>query len=258
MADGPCLHLTYARAPDWAEFVIDEHGRNVRAARSETVLLGDVAELLLGQVFSCLLAQRRVTCLHAAVVEIERRVLALVGAAGVGKSTTALALLDRGANLVSDDVAVLRQRGRRMTVSIGAARVRARVDAAGALVGSPTDLEPVWACEPLGETKRYVPSVLTNHQADLCSLDVVFLLDAPTDGEANIQIRALEPTEALPRLMANRHMVEALDRDAHRRDFERLARTVEMIPVRELSRPIGLQTVHRTAAAIEADALAIG
>lgn len=257
-AGGTCLRVRYARADDWTDFVIDERGRNVRAARSENVVLEDVAELLIGQVFSCLLAQRQITCLHAAVVQMERRALALLGAAGVGKSMTALALLDRGGLLVSDDVAALRERNGRVTVSVGAARVRVRADAAELLVGAPAELDPVWACEPPSETKRYVQASNGSNPADERPLDVLYVLGSPVDGGGEPQIRPLTPANALPHLMANRHMVVALDRDAHRRDFERLGQLVETIPVRELTRPAGLETIPRTAAAIEADALAIG
>jgi hypothetical protein len=65
------------------------------------------------------------------------------------------------------------------------------------------------------------------------------------------QLSELRPSEALPRLMANRHMVEVLERDVHERDFERLARLAETVPVLELTRPEGLDTIQQTVAAIE-------
>ncbi len=257
-ADGTGLRLRYAHADYWAEFLIDEHGRRVWAARSQNVVPDDVVELLLGQVFSCVLAQRRLTFLHSAVVEIESRVLALVGAAGAGKSTTALALLQRGAALLSDDVAVLRKRRGRFSVSVGAPRVRLRLDAAETLVGSHMMLEPVWGHRLDIPEKRYVQAERSNGAGGAeRTLDAVCLLGPAKAAGIEPRLHPLTPAQALPRLMANRHMVDVLDRESHARDFKRLARLAETVPVLELMRPVGLGSIHQTAAMIEADLTAI-
>jgi HPr Serine kinase C-terminal domain len=252
--DGSLLRLRYARDQEWAEFVIDEHGRNVWSGRSENVLLAEAAELLVGQVFSCVLAQRGSTCLHASVVELEGRTLAIVGPSGAGKSTTALALLQRGATFVSDDVAVLRDRDERFAVSSGAPRLRIRPDAAETLVGPFAGLEPMWVYEQRRPLKRYLDAnTATNPDSpDEPTLDIICLLVQPTAACEAPELRSLAPAEALPRLMANRHTVQALDRASHARDFERLARLAETVPALELVRPEGLGSVPQTAAAIEA------
>ncbi len=251
-AAGTQLRVRYADADKWAEFVIDEHGRRVLAARSQDILLDDVGELLLGQVFSCLLAQRGITCLHASVVELDGRALALVAASGGGKSTTALALLQRGAALLSDDIAALRERDGRFTVSIGTRRVRLRADAARTLVGSFAMLDPIWAHEPALGEKRYLHATESNGaNHGERTLDVVCLLRPTGAPGTKPHIRALTAAEALPRLMANRHMAEALDRDRHARDFERLARLAETVPILELTRPTGLDSIQQTVTAIE-------
>lgn len=249
---GTCLRMLYAHSDHWAEFVIGERGASVVAARSENVLDEDVIELLMSQVFSCLLAQRRLTCLHSAVVDTKHGVLALVGAAGAGKSTTAMALQKRGAAVLSDDVAVLRERGRRFSVSVGVPRVRLRPDAARALMGSLTGLEPIWAHEFDIRDKRY----LETSPADAVGpaereLDAVCLLVPSDAADEEPCLRSLTPAEALPRLMAGRHMSDFLDRDSHARDFERLARLAVTVPAAELSRPRGLASLEQAVATIE-------
>ncbi len=239
------MRLLYAHADHWAEFVIDEDGSDVRVARSGNVLLDDVAELLLGQVFSCLLAQRRLTCLHAAVVEVGQRVLALVGPAGAGKSTTALALLQRGAELLSDDVAVVQERGNRFSVSVGAPRVRLRPDAARSLVGPLATLEPVWAHQLDIPEKRYLRAASSNGAGAVDhALDAVFLLSPREGASVEPRLDSLGAAEALPRLMTNRHMADVLDRSSHARDFKRLGRLAETVPLVELIRPAGLDYIH--------------
>lgn len=245
--------MLYAHSDHWAEFVISERGASVMAARSENVLVEDVIELLMSQVFSCLLAQRRLTCLHSSVVETQHCVLALVGAAGAGKSTTAMALRKRGAAVLSDDVAVLRERGRRFSVSVGVPRVRLRPDAARTLTGSLTGLEPIWAHEFDTRDKRYLetspPDAVGPFEREL---DAVCVLAASGAAREEAALRPLTPTEALPRLMANRHMADFLDRDSHARDFERLARLAATVPTAELLRPRGLAAIEQTVAVIEA------
>jgi hypothetical protein len=65
----------------------------------------DVAVILLLQaVWSVLLSTRRREALHACTVERRGKALAIFGASGSGKTTAGLALLDRGWNLVADDL----------------------------------------------------------------------------------------------------------------------------------------------------------
>ena len=89
---GSWLRLRYAFEDVWAEFVVDGRGQPVWVSRSENVLLSEVTELLLGPVFSCIAAQRGLSCLHASVVRLDDRVVAVLGPSGAGKSTTALRL----------------------------------------------------------------------------------------------------------------------------------------------------------------------
>lgn len=257
---GSMLRMRYAREPEWAEFVIDEHGRKVWLGRSERVPLAETTNLLLGPVFTSVLAQRRLTCLHASVVSFGNRTAALVGAPGAGKSTTALALVQQGAALVADDVAVLRERRQRFTVSRGAPRLRLRPDAARALVGSFADLEPMWVGGTGEPASRYLHAPLTpaGDGSDERPLEAVYFLARPGEPDTRPRLGHLPSAEALSRMMANRRLLEVLDRDAHARDFKRLARLTESVPVLELVRPRGLHAIQDTAAAIAAEMRRIG
>lgn len=67
--------------------------------------------------------------LHATCVAIHGRGVLLLGASGVGKSDLALRLIDRGAELVSDDGTVVEARGGRLHARAGphiAGRVEVR------------------------------------------------------------------------------------------------------------------------------------
>ena len=70
-----------------------------------TATLGDVSALLTGPVLGCILRVRGLTLLHSSVVSFEGHALAMIGDVKAGKSTTAMALLRRGAAILADDVA---------------------------------------------------------------------------------------------------------------------------------------------------------
>lgn len=249
--DGSWLRLRYAFDDEWADFVIDPAGTSISVARSDNVLLEEATELLIGAVFSCLASQRGLTCVHAAVVRLDGRTIALVGRSGSGKSTTALALIRHGCVLVSDDVAVLSSAEEGVVAAAGAPRIRMRPDSAGMLAGSFDSLVPLWADGRPGPPKRYLPLDPEARTPDGAQrLDAIYFL-APWSADADEpSIVRLSRARALSKLMAHRHMPDAIHPAAHPRDFELLARLAETVPVREVIRPDGLDTTDRTVAAI--------
>ena len=139
----------------WGDLVIDDRGETMRLTLDESADLDDACELLTATVFSCVLSQRGLTCLHASVVAIEDRAIALIGAKGAGKSTLALALARRGGRLVSDDVAAVSLHDELAWVAVGRAALRMRPDSAATLGAGFTVLRPVWATAPPSLDKRY-------------------------------------------------------------------------------------------------------
>ena len=255
-ATGSWLRLRYAFEDVWADFVVDGHGQAVWVSRSEDVLLSEVTELLLGPVFSCIAAQRGLTCLHASVVRLDDRVIAVLGPSGAGKSTTALALVQaNGGALVSDDVAILSEHDQQLTVASGAPRMRMRPDPAMSLLGRFDSLDPIWAEGRPTEPKRYLAMEGAAAIVDESkfSLDAMYFLPPWTDAVTETAVQVLTPATTLAKLMAHRHMAQVLEASSDRRDFERLAHLVQTVPARELIRPTGLETTGQTVAAIVSD-----
>jgi hypothetical protein len=254
-ADGSWLRVRYTHRDAWAEFVMDGRGDSVWVSRSSGVAIADLAELLLGPMFSCVASQRGLTCLHGAVVRVHNHVVAVAGPSGSGKSTTALGLVRWGEGLlVSDDVAVLSERSGRIVVATGPPRIRMRAAPAQALLGDFESLDPVWeANQP--EAKRYMP-VENGHSPpteEFLPLEAVYFLQPWSDEVAEPSIRALTPAEALPKLMTQRHVLEAVGSSAQRRDFALLAELLRRASVRELIRPTGIETTERSVAALISD-----
>jgi len=92
--------------PGLVRFLV-RHGKSVTVE----ILRDEVAQgwrlFLLGSVLSMLCHQRRLLPLHAATVKIGGRNIAIAGHSGMGKSTLAFSLMQRGHGLLSDDVTVL-------------------------------------------------------------------------------------------------------------------------------------------------------
>ena len=254
-ADGSWLRLRYWYEELWAEFVIDARGERIWISRAPGVLLSELTELLIGPIFSCLCAQRGLTCVHASVVSVDDRVIALVGPSGAGKSTTALALIQAGGTLISDDAAILVDRGELISVAAGTPRIRIRADPARLLIGEYESLEPVWTEARPAEPKRYLqtsPTPVTTDEV-VHTLDVIYFL-APWSETLGVPIaRPLSPGAALPMLMAQRHFLQAIERSADRRDFALLGRLLRTAPARELLRPVGLETTAQTVTTILTD-----
>ena len=235
----------------WGDFLIDDRGETVRLTLDESSDLDDACELLIASVFSCVLAQRGLTCLHASVVAIEDRVIALVGAKGAGKSTLALALARRGGRLLSDDVAAVSLHDGVCGVAVGRAALRMRPDSAASLGAGFTALRPVWASAPASLGKRYYEAgeLACTSAPRRLPLAGLFLL-APRGRAATPEVRSVTPGELLPALLANRHMAVVLDRAGHRRDFACLGALVRSVPGCELVRPDDLGTVPDVADAV--------
>ena len=236
---GSLLRLQFhGRDGEWAEFVIDERGERVEVMFGPGVDLGELVQLLVGSPFSCILAQRGATCLHASVVEHRGRAIAFVGAKRSGKSTLALACVEQGARLVSDDVGSISLRDDVVSVAVGSPSLRI---AAGTASLIPDDeLRPIWAGEENRPDKRYRDIRQTDCVGEV-SLSGIYVL-APREAREPAA-RSLTPRELLPRLIGERHMAEFLDPEGHRRDFACLATLVERVPGHELERPNDLASI---------------
>lgn len=84
-----------------------------------------IGDVVAGPLFTFVLQQRGVVTLHAAAVAAEAGAVLLCGRSGIGKSSLAAALVERGYPLLSDDVAgVVRDAGGRATALPAFARQR--------------------------------------------------------------------------------------------------------------------------------------
>lgn len=242
----------------WVDFVVNPVGTLAWCNMSDPRWWDDAAELFIGPVFSAVLSQRGQTCLHAALVEIEGRCLGFIGASGDGKSTTTLAFVQRGAHLVSDDVAVLTEAGGAPAVWPGLPRLRAHRAPAASVGADFGTLGPMWSVEVVRDEKRYVdlaPTTPAWADAPLPLEALYFLMPRRNNG-APPYVRPVPPLEAVARLMANRHMPELVNPHNQARDFATLSRVATGARMYELHRPDDLNALDQCVDVVLADAIA--
>lgn len=103
--------LAFARRRDVAAIVLKWPTARFRVDRERVVVDArndrDAVALLIPAVWSMVLAAHRYESLHGCAVERDGRAIAVLGASCAGKSTAALALLDGGWHVVTDDLLAL-------------------------------------------------------------------------------------------------------------------------------------------------------
>jgi len=97
----------YLMAFQGAGRILIENGREVTVDVDPEGNLTDVRAILMGSAQAALWLQRGLLPLHASVVSINNKALALAGPSGVGKSTLAAALSAEGCAVMADDICAI-------------------------------------------------------------------------------------------------------------------------------------------------------
>jgi hypothetical protein len=91
------------RVPNVARFLLTE-GREIAFEPEPEADESDIPIFIVGSAFGILLHQREQVVLHASAVRVNGRAVLFCGSSGMGKSTLAAALAQRGYPLMTDDV----------------------------------------------------------------------------------------------------------------------------------------------------------
>ena len=142
--DGRHLWLQFHTRIGRLDFLIGSQAATVAIHWPEDVSFADMQSYFVGPVFACLLRWRGVLCLHASVVAQDGRALILIGNKGIGKSTTAAALVRAGWHLVADDVAALTAAPDSILVQPGYPSLRLAPAASAGLFGRNRGLKRVY------------------------------------------------------------------------------------------------------------------
>ena len=226
LLDGQYYRFCYA---DGTEFVINE--REVWARWCEPLTIEDTATYLLGPVMGFVLLLRGLVCLHASAIAIGDEVIALVGPAGSGKSTTAAAFSNRGYSVLAEDVVTLDDRKDQFLVRPAYPCIRLWPPAVKALYGSETHLPrltPNW-------DKCYLDLSERQLQPKPLPLAAIYLL-APRSDDADAPfIETVDRAEGLMSLVANTYATKLMDKRMRAREFELLTRVLHNVTVRRVT-----------------------
>jgi hypothetical protein len=217
------FRLRYA---DGCEYHVDAAGARVACTWPPHLTVEDAATYLLGPVFGLVLRLRGIPSLHASAVAVDGIAVALVGAAGTGKSTTTAALAARGHALLADDVLALRAGEDGILAQPAYPHVRLWPDIVPALLGPDAELPPLtpnWDKRGLRLDEAFHPHPLP--------LGAVYVLCGREAGANAPRLEPMGAMEAVLALVANGYVGWFPDRAAQARELEVLGRVGRAVPV---------------------------
>jgi hypothetical protein len=229
-----------------AQYVIDPTGSHVWVDWPEGIGPAGIVPLLILQVMPYVLLARGYLCLHASAVRIGNRIVAFSGDKGIGKSTTVAALIGMGFSAVTDDIVAMTDTEdeagpQAFLVHPGYPGLRLCDDALGELFPRTERIDPSTRESEAG--KSYVDLDRENylHDREPGLLAMIYFLEPRVPGEAQVSISPIMGAQSLKLLSRNLWGDLPLDRTGRARDFERLARVANTVPVRRLRLPDGLE-----------------
>ena len=211
---------------------------------------------LRGPVLGMVLRLRGLVALHASAVVVDGSAVALVGATGAGKSTTAAAFVKAGRPLLCDDVVALQPIGNGFDVLPGCPRLKLWPTAACLVYGDDPNLPRL--APPDGVNwwwdKRYRDlQAPLEFCPDARPLSAVYVLTDRLASDDAPAIEPFSPAGAFVDLVDATTANYALDGLMRAQEFETLGALVRTIPVRRLSSGEGANGLVRTVEAILSD-----
>ncbi|MGA9378219.1 MAG: hypothetical protein WBV73_05570 [Phormidium sp.] len=227
LADNIYLQFTYY---DRTKFIINKAGTEIWATWPDTLTLEDTATYLLGPILGFVLRRRGVVCLHGSAVAIGDESIAIVGAAGAGKSTTAAAFAKAGFPVLTDDVLPLLDQKQKFLVQSAYPRVRLWPSSVKALYGE-ADALP---CLTPNWDKRYLDLTQDGYefQQQPLPLGGIYILGDRTISPAAPFVETLPSHTGLITLISNTYANNLLEKKMRAAEFDLLSRVVANVPLR--------------------------
>jgi hypothetical protein len=232
-ADGH-YRVTYC---DGAQFAMDATASEIFGVTGGALTLDDLLVYLQGPILGFALRLRGETCLHASAAICGGRAFGVLGAGGMGKSTSAAIFAGLGLPVLTDDVLALRDRGTTFEVQPGLPRVLLWSESVRDLFGDGEALPQIVGGSSWD--KRYLDLTRPGYRfggepAPLCAL---YVLGERLPRGASPLITPLRGAAALPYLLANTYANDFLDADQRARELEVLGRLVSHVPIRLVRAP---------------------
>jgi hypothetical protein len=219
------------RFTDECDFRISADQRSIVVDVDPSLNREMVPVILTGNVLAAVLGLQGECVLHASGVRSDGWALAILGGAGLGKSTLAALFCAGGAELISDDLLRIVSNGDRPHCYTGTAQIRLRSKAAELATCFPPA-----AREPTVDGRigvRPAQAVGPSFELDAA------LIPQPSRRARKLRVRRLPQKEALVALLSYPRVLGWHDSAPIRRHFEVCAEIAERVPVFEALIPWG-------------------
>jgi hypothetical protein len=217
------FHIAYA---DGTEFVISHAGDRVFGRWQPPLTLEYTLTYVMGPILGIVLRRHGLTCLHASAVAWNGRAVMFVGPVGAGKSTTAAAAVTKhGAQMLTDDIVVVRRSERGHLVEPGQTWLRLWESSVRLLFGDDAVLPlltPNWDKCYLDASRGFS---LAAPLERICFLRGL----APLDSDAPL-LAPVSPREALMLLAANTYGGRFVYSAERRDEFRMLSDLARVVP----------------------------
>lgn len=258
-AVGIYYYLTLRGSSETLDVEIAPTGKQIWIKRTN-LPLEEVTAILLGCVLGTALRLQGKICLHSSVIAVDNRAIAIIGAKGAGKSTTAAALAKLGYPILADDIAVLADCGNTISVQPGYPRLRLWKPAVNALYGSEVGLCRVFrqVDKHFVELNQDGASTWRFHTEPL-PLAAIYILGERQSELAAATIEPISPHTGLMHLLTHRYPQSLkLERDKQALEFAYLGSLVTTMPMRQLNRADSLDALPQLCDAILKDVAGLG
>jgi hypothetical protein len=190
----------------------------------------DIRLFLLGSAFGALIHQRGLLPMHGSSLNIDGKAYIFSGVSGAGKSTLAAALVQRGHNLLSDDISVVSVKNNIPFVYAGYPSVKLWTDSVEKLGMDPETLARVRT----SFEKRHV-SLPQNFYSDELALAGVYILEKGSSEGIHIeQLKGIEKFNLLKDNTYRLYFVKGLgNTEAH---FKHIAAVAQCCQVKRITR----------------------
>jgi hypothetical protein len=253
-AGGNFTRLRYDTESGHIDFLLDPSLRRLWIIHGDAEPSLDLESYFVGPGLGCVLRLRGTVCLHASVVKIRDQAIAILGKKKAGKSTSAAGLAQLGAEVLSDDMAVLERQGPAFLVHPGYPQIRLWPRSIAAVSSASEPLPKVYS----HRDKRYLQLRAGGGPGgafwpEPLRLAAIYLLGEINQGDTTPYVEAVAPRTRLMALVENTFGSYVVLDEMRRREFALLAELSEAVPLRRLMFGHDLSTLPAQSEAILKD-----
>jgi len=209
-----------------------------------------VEGFLLGPLLATWLERNGRVVLHGAAAVDNGRAIGFLGRSGVGKSTLAMGLVERGGLLITDDLLAICVDGGRAWTHPSFSQLRLWPDDARRFIGSIDGLEPTYP----GNDKLRLPLSDAQFASDPVELTALYLPQRDPN-IAEVKIEPMTGADALFALLLDTFAEELISTTEHRRSWVAgVGRLLSAVPLFRLTYPDDAGAVDDVAATVVAHA----